>query len=126
MDRGSCSVAPTAELLVGAVGAVVRPVAELLRGQADGGVVGAHVVRQLAHQRLAVLLVGVVLAVAVAVAHPGLADAARCTARGGTRSTPCLLRTPEEPRLLRLSLVSSHLSPHTCPLTLVSSHSVGG
>lgn len=68
--------ARTAKLLVGAVWTVVGVVAQLLGGKTDGAVGRAHVVRQLAHQSLAVVLVGVVLAVAVTVTHPGLADAA--------------------------------------------------
>ena len=71
----------TTEFLVRAVGTVIRPVTELLARQADGVVGGAHVVRQLAHRGLTVLLVRVVLAVVVAVAHPGLDDAARCRVR---------------------------------------------
>lgn len=64
-------------LLVGAIRTIHVAVAHLFRRQADGIVGGAHVVGQLAHQRFAVLLVGIVLAVTVAVAHPGFADAAR-------------------------------------------------
>jgi len=64
--------------LVGAIPTVVRAVAELLGGEADGGVVGTRVGGRFAHQRLAVLLIRVVLAVTVPVADPGLADAAGC------------------------------------------------
>lgn len=47
----------TAKLLVRAVRAVVCAVTQLLGRQADGVVRGTHVVRQLAHQRLTVVLV---------------------------------------------------------------------
>lgn len=66
----------TAEFLIGAIWTVISAVTKLLRRQADGGVVGTHVVRELTHQRLAVVFVGVVLTVAVSVADPGFADAA--------------------------------------------------
>lgn len=74
----------TTELLIGAIWAVISAIAKFLRRQADGGVVGTDVVRQLTHQRLAVVLVRVVLAVAVAVAHPGFADTARCGHKAGS------------------------------------------
>lgn len=47
----------TTQFFVGAVRAVVEAVAEFLGGQAYGGVVGAHMMGQLARQRLAVILV---------------------------------------------------------------------
>lgn len=66
----------TTKLLIGAIWTVVGAVAQLLGRKTDGVVGGTHMVRQLAHQRVTVDLVRVVLAVAVAIAHPGLADAA--------------------------------------------------
>lgn len=39
---------------------------------------GAHVVREFTQQRLTIVLVRVVLAVTVSVAHPRLTDAPRC------------------------------------------------
>lgn len=66
----------TAKFLVGAIWAVVSAIAKFLRRQADGGFVGTHMVRELTHQCFAVVLVRVVLAVAVSVAHPGFADTA--------------------------------------------------
>lgn len=66
----------TAELaLIGAIPTIIRAITELLGGQADGGVVGTGVRGGFAHQGLAVLLVRVVLAVAVPVTDPRLADA---------------------------------------------------
>lgn len=47
----------TAKLLVGAIGTIVGAVTQLLGRETDGIVGSAHVVRQLAHQRLAVVLV---------------------------------------------------------------------
>ena len=66
----------TAKFLVGAIWAVVSAIAKFLRRQADGGFVGTHMVGELTHQCFAVVLVRVVLAVAVSVAHPGFADTA--------------------------------------------------
>jgi len=68
----------TAKFLVGAIRTVVGAIAQLLSRQADGIVGSTHVVRQLAHQRLAVVLVRVVLAVTVAVTNPSFADATSC------------------------------------------------
>ena len=76
MGNVVCSVL-TAQLLVGAVEAVVLAVTQLLSRQADGGVVGTNVVREFTNQRLTVVLIRVVLAVAVPVAHPRFTDAAR-------------------------------------------------
>lgn len=64
----------TTEFLVRAVGAVVSAVTQLLSGQTDRVVGDTDVVGQLTHQRLAVVLVRVVLTVTVPVTHPGLAD----------------------------------------------------
>lgn len=47
----------TAELLVGAIWAVIGAVTKFLCRQADGGVVGAHMVREFTCQRLAIVLV---------------------------------------------------------------------
>ena len=77
----------TAEFLIGAIWAVVSAITKFLCRQADGGVVGTHMVRELTHQRLAVVLVGVVLAVTVAVAHPGFADAACYGQKAGVTLT---------------------------------------
>lgn len=66
----------TTEFLVGAIWTVHVAVTHALPGQADAGVVGTHTVGHLADQGLTVVLVRVVLAVAVTVAHPGLTDAA--------------------------------------------------
>ena len=77
-ERVEASFRFTTEFLIRAVGTVVRSVTELLARQTDGVIGGTHVVGQLAHHGLAVLLVRVVLAVTVPVAHPGLDDAASC------------------------------------------------
>lgn len=66
---------------VRAVGAVHFAVADLVRRQADGGVVGAMVLGRLAGRRLARLLIRAVLAVDVAIAHPALRDALACQPR---------------------------------------------
>lgn len=73
----------TAEFLIRAIWAVISAIAKFLRRQADGGVVGAHVVGKLTHQRLAVLFIRVVLAVAVTVTDPGFTDAACCRQTAG-------------------------------------------
>lgn len=66
----------TAELaLVRSVSAVILAVTQLVGGQADGGVVGTGVGGRPAGQGLTVLLVRVIFAVAVTVAHPRFADA---------------------------------------------------
>lgn len=66
----------TTKFLIGAIRTVVCAVTQLLGRQTDGVVGSAHVVRQLAHQCLAVVLIRVVLTVTVTVTHPGFADAA--------------------------------------------------
>lgn len=68
----------TTEFLIRAIWAVISAIAEFLCGQADGGVVGTHMVRELTHQRFTVVLIRVVLTVTVPVAHPGFADTACC------------------------------------------------
>lgn len=66
----------TAEFLIRTIWAVISSVAKFLRRQADGGVVGTHMVRELTHQCLTVVLIRVVLTIAVAITNPGFADAA--------------------------------------------------
>lgn len=73
----------TAEFLIRAIWAVISAIAKFLCRQADGGVVGTHVVRKLTHQRLAVFFIWVVLAVTVTVTNPGFADAACCQQKAG-------------------------------------------
>lgn len=68
----------TAKFLIGAIRTIVGAVTQLFSGKTDGVIGGTHVMRQLAHQRLAVVLIRVVLTVAVTITHPGLADAASC------------------------------------------------
>lgn len=66
----------TTELaLIRAVSTVILAVAQLVRRQADRGVVGAGMGGWPAGQGLTVLLVGVIFTVAVAITHPRLADA---------------------------------------------------
>lgn len=64
------------EFLIRAIRTVVSAITQLLSRQTDGVIGSTHVVRQLAHQRFAVVLIRVVLTVTVAITHPGLADAA--------------------------------------------------
>lgn len=66
----------TTKFLIGTIRTIVCAVTQLLGRQTDGVVGSAHVVRQLAHQCLAVVLIRVVLTVTVTVTHPGFADAA--------------------------------------------------
>ena len=73
----------TTEFLIRAIWAVIGAIAKFLCRQADGGVVGADVVRELTHQCLTVVLIGVVLTVAVAITNPGFADAACCRQKAG-------------------------------------------
>lgn len=61
--------------LIRAVSTVILAVAQLVRRQADRGVVGAGMGGWPAGQGLTVLLVGVIFTVAVAITHPRLADA---------------------------------------------------
>lgn len=68
----------TAKFLIRAIRTIIGAITQLLSRQTDGVVGGAHVVRQLAHQRLAVVLIRIVLTVTVAITNPGLADAASC------------------------------------------------
>lgn len=63
---------------VRAVGAVYFPVADLVGGQAHGGVVGTGVSGRLADGGLAGLLVRVVFTVNVSVTNPTLCDAFAC------------------------------------------------
>lgn len=73
------SPSPTADgSFVRAVAAVHLAVADLVRREADRGVVGTGVLGRLAGSRLAGLFVRLVLAVDVAVAHPALGDALAC------------------------------------------------
>lgn len=68
----------TTKFLVRAIRTIVSAITQLLGRKTDGVVGSTHVVRQLAHQRLAVVLIRVVLTVTVAITHPSLADAASC------------------------------------------------
>ena len=68
----------TTKFLVRAVRTIVSAVTKLLSRQTDGVVGSTHVVRQLARQRLAVVLIRVVLTVTVTITHPCLADATSC------------------------------------------------
>lgn len=71
-----CKECFTTKLLVRAIWTIVSAITQLLSRQTDGVVGSTHMVRQLAHQRLAVVLIRVVLTVTVAITHPGFADAA--------------------------------------------------
>lgn len=64
--------------LVRAVRAVHLAVADLVGGEAHRSVVGTRVLGRLADGGFAGLLIGAVLAVDVAVAHPALGDALAC------------------------------------------------
>lgn len=66
-----------AELLIGAVRTVVFSITEFLSGQTNTGVIGTHVMGEFTHQRLAVILIGVIFTVTVTVTHPSLTDAPR-------------------------------------------------
>lgn len=68
----------TTEFLVRSIGTIIRAITQFLHRHTDGIVGSTDVLRQLAHQGLTIVLIGVVLAVAVAVANPGFANAARC------------------------------------------------
>lgn len=64
------------EFFIRAIWAVISAITKFLCRQADGGVVGTHMVRELTHQRLTVVLIRVVLTVTVAITNPGFADTA--------------------------------------------------
>lgn len=86
MNTFSCSVKKvfvskecfTTKFLVRAIRTIVSAVTQLLGRQTDGVVGSTHVMRQLAHQRFAVVLIRVVLTVTVTITHPSFADAASC------------------------------------------------
>lgn len=84
----------TAEFLIRAIWAVVVAITDFLCRQTDGGVAGTHVVGELTHQRFAVFLIWVVLAVAVAVTNPSLADAASCGYKVGLKLKTKTLHSP--------------------------------
>lgn len=73
----------TTEFLIRAIWAVISAIAKFLCRQADGGVVGTHMVGELTHQRFTVVLIRVVLTVTVSVAHPGFANTACCGQKAG-------------------------------------------
>lgn len=47
----------TAEFFIRAIWAVISAIAKFLRRQADGGIIGTHMVRELTHQGFTVVLV---------------------------------------------------------------------
>lgn len=71
--------------LIRVVRAVISPVADALRRQADGGVVGTGVSGRLTGRHLTAFLIRQILTVMVPVTHPALTDTLACEGRNGER-----------------------------------------